>query len=441
MNEGILLTPKEFKRSIEVYPTITNPPKPTTEFIENTGVAQNSHDIIDITMLYAVYQNVVDFFITEDRKLIWRAAKVNLGDRVMGIREGLEFFSIFFKKPSPLMPPYITKGKVSDLVDYLPSEFFNSFREDYSKFDGWFKRKARDRVCYYIQNNGNVSAIMILKEETESLELKEKILNTGKRLKICSLKVSDSQSNVRIFEKLLSLAFIHAYYSKLESVYVTVYVKHANLIEKLGKFGFHQSGLLKDTSEYLFEKDLIPIQTFGGFEYVKKYYPNYRDDYAINKYIIPVMSLFHKRLFPEYPTIQMSIIQYDSRIPVGNAIIKVYLSKSRVTKLRSGGLLLFYRSREERGITSIGVIEETRRFYSLQDLVDYVGNRSVYTKEDLMEMISPSGVMCVKFWLVRHLNRLVTPVEMKNADIEIPQSIMQVDDERYKRISNLWMGQ
>lgn len=416
---------------VKSYPKLINPPLPDQSFLDVLNIHDNSHDKIDGNLLYTVYMDIVDFLITEDKELNLRAEKVDLGERVMNVLTALSFFKAFLKKGDPIAPPFISTGKVNTIVNHLSDSFFNSFKEDYPKFETWFRKKARDRDVYYILDETKISAIMILKIEEEAIELDKEIIPKEKRLKICSLKISESQSNYRVFERFLSLAFNKASLERVQSVYVTVYPKYSTLIVMLKKFGFKEKGLINNTGEIFLKKDMKGSKSMNAFDYVKNYYPDFIDDDTVSKFIIPVKSVFHSELFPEFPVKQMTITQFDSHHSVGNAIVKVYLSKSRISTLKRGDVLLFYRSVRETGITSLGVLEEIKKFYTIREILDFAGNRIVYSKDDLNSMLDKNGILCLKFWATKHLKNRITADKMKELGVSIPQSISRIDNKKY----------
>lgn len=71
---------------VKVYEIIDRPPKVTEEFNNNVGCSKIPNDLIDNNLLYAVYRNCVDYFITNDKKLKNKAKKLNLIDKVIGYR-------------------------------------------------------------------------------------------------------------------------------------------------------------------------------------------------------------------------------------------------------------------------------------------------------------------------------------------------------------------
>ncbi len=107
---------------------------------------------------------------------------------------------------------------------------------------------------------------------------------------------------------------------------------------------------------------------------------------------MPIKPEFHEKLFLK--KINQTKLEsfteegYGSypkdRIAV-NPIKKAYLSHSN-TKLKEGDLLLFYES-EKRGIADIGIVESFYKVDNLDDLTQITSKRSVYSLEELEEMI------------------------------------------------------
>lgn len=418
---------------VRTYDALQNPPIPDNDFIEIVYKAKNSHDVVDSYLLYCVLQNVVDFLITEDKKIRKLSELLGCSDRVMGPIEALEYFDDYFRTQVPITPTYIRNEKVYSIVNLLRSGFFESFREEYPGFDEWFKTKARDRDCYYVSENGQISAIMILKTENGPIELSEKTIANEKRLKICSLKIDEKYSGNKVVEKLLQIAFQIGVKEGYSSVYLTVYPKYQNLISKITNFGFFQIGLLKNSSELFFEKRFKPIENVlqSPFEYVKSYYPNYRDDASINKFIVPMRPEYHRRLFPEYMSGQMDLYQYFAKIPVGNAIMKTYVSNSNSNKIKKGDLIFFYRSRKQSGITSLCVVEDVLRTKDFEKLNDFVSNRTVYSREELKNMTCDRTVIAIRLWQLEYYNLFPTS-NMKAKKFTIPQSISSIPEEKYQ---------
>ena len=91
---------------LATYSEIENPPSVPNQFIKSVYVTPNSHDLLDAAMLYCVKLRVVDFLITEDKRIIRKAEKLNLKDNVLNIDEGLSFFSDLLLSRHLSVPPF-----------------------------------------------------------------------------------------------------------------------------------------------------------------------------------------------------------------------------------------------------------------------------------------------------------------------------------------------
>ena len=105
-----------------------------------------------------------------------------------------------------------------------------------------------------------------------------------------------------------------------------------------------------------------------------------KDGKDIRKFLIPIIPTFHNRLFPEFEKLKTSLFDGSELIPEGNTIKKAYLCNSKIKKIRPGDLVLFYLSREEQEITTIGTVETVfQNPVDTDDIVRHVGKRTVYS--------------------------------------------------------------
>ena len=71
--------------------------------------------------------------------------------------------------------------------------FFQSLKEDYLEFDNWFKKKImNNEEAYIIKNIGSIEGFLYLKRENEEILLKDKILPAKERIKIGTLKTTET---------------------------------------------------------------------------------------------------------------------------------------------------------------------------------------------------------------------------------------------------------
>lgn len=129
----------------------------------------------------------------------------------------------------------IEKLKGIDILPYLDSSFFDSFRADYPQFNEWFKSKCLDRECLVVRQDNEIKAILIWKHG-----------NFG--TKICSLKILKNVGH-------LSSEFLDLLPQKSESIYFTVFAHHVNIISMANRKGFKKLQTLSKLGEFIFRKE------------------------------------------------------------------------------------------------------------------------------------------------------------------------------------------
>ena len=84
--------------------------------------------------------------------------------------------------------------------------------------------------------------------------------------------------------------------------------------------------------------------------------------------------------------------------PSGNALRKAYLCNSNTGSLEPGDILLFYRSQDLKAVTTLGVVESAIRTADPQEIMTYVGRRTVYRPDEIVMMCrSVRGVLAILF--------------------------------------------
>lgn len=280
----------------------------------------------------------------------------------------------------------------------------------------------------------------MLKEENEIIPTSSPI-PASKRLKIATLKVDMPGS--KIGELFLKMAFQYCISNNIFETFLTHYRKHEDrLIPLIESFGFEFMGLLEERKgrmekEEVYLKKFIPKEKdISSFNIAKKFYPSFIDSSSIRKFLIPIIPEYHDRLFPDFMKRQMRITDYSEINIPGNAIKKAYLSHSSITKIRPGEILLFYRSHDQKAITSIGIVDrEPFRTNEPDKVVAIVGQRSVYLYDEIKD-ITKKPVLVLLF---RHHLNLPNPPDLnylRNHKIiqYAPQSIMELSHNQYVAI-------
>ncbi len=164
------------------------------------------------------------------------------------------------------------------------------------------------------------------------------------------------------------------------------------------------------------------------------YYPNFFDGIKVKKHIVPIKPIYHDRLFTSYPKRQSTINEHMKKFIIeGNTIKKAYLSNASIKKIRSGDILLFYRSEDERAIVSLGVVEEIK--YNLRNkdkIANLVGKRTVYSFSEIEE-ISRKPTMVILFIHHFHFKKLIAYNFLEEHRIlrGPPQTITEIKHNKY----------
>jgi L-amino acid N-acyltransferase YncA len=434
---------------LEAYPFLESPPTPSPEFRSASGEGKSPNSERDTLLLFAVAADAVDFLITQDKKLIGRATRANLADRVLDITSAIVYFSQYFEVQLPPLPDYVEQGPVNGT--WITDPFFDSFKQEYTRvpneFREWYAKVAREgRPAVWVKNpDGRLGALMIYKDETQSVGEEP----SKRRLKICSFKVDLSMQGVRLSEKLLQFAFNFLRANRVDEAYVEVFPSHSDLTATFELFGFVAKGYTTRGEVRMFKRAAPPDSDPSSDRWTRfrRAFPAYDDGPWVKKFIVPIQPIWHERLFPEFetPSAQTQLDQWlegGSRLrlsPAGNAIRKAYICRSPSQQLSPGDLLLFYRSRDIREVNQVGIVESAERKKGMEAVVDLVGNRTVLPRATLQELCDEE-VLVILFWHVGQFPSVAgagVPLETLPGFVRPPQSIWQIPEEAYRV---LWRG-
>jgi len=336
---------------LEKFPRLRGVPlQNDTQVAARFGLIKNDNDRSDVRLLAAVDAKAVDFLISQDIGLHRRAEKAALGNNVLTVEDALEWMKQSFTSKTVSLP-YVVERKAYEIDRTDP--IFDSLRSDYSDFNAWFDKCRREhRNCWVLEAEGTIAGIVIRKDETHAEAGTNGI--GPKILKICTFKVRDEFQGEKFGELLLKQVLWFAQQNAYNLTYVTVFPKHAFLIDLLTYYGFKQT---KSTSngEYMLEKEIITgaLPPFVGtaFDFDRVHYPRFEDGPAVRKFCVPIRPNYHCRLFPEiafaadlplFPTERFGLMRPNGQVRTpGNTIRKVYLCRSNITRLRAGDLLFF----------------------------------------------------------------------------------------------------
>ncbi|WP_371366369.1 hypothetical protein SRRS_07550 [Sporomusa rhizae] len=202
----------------------------------------------------------------------------------------------------------------------LNDPFFDSLKGDYPEFSQWFTGKAisRDSAYVFRDNDNLVHAFMYLKSEEEDIQLTTGILPKISRIKIGTLKLSESIYGQRMGEGALGTALWRWQESNSNQIYLTVFPRHTTLIELITKFGFGVVGENK-RGELVFLKDKQNLDLSSPFKAFPYLLPNFE-----KAGYLPINQDFHDTLFPYSELYNTN--QEAEEIAAANGITKVFLA-------------------------------------------------------------------------------------------------------------------
>lgn len=417
---------------IAQYPALDKPaPCPW-----NTS-ATSANDACDNEILYALECDAVHALVTEDRGIHGKARARGLGDRVYTIQTAEDWLRRLHE-PRQVSLPNIQDVPLHSLTPQLATSFFDSLRDGYDGFDNWFKGKAKDgrRAWSYHDKNDLLAAICIyaVQSDEEVNDAGERL--PGQALKLCTFKVGETVRGRKIGELFLKAAFRYATENACEHLFIHAESKQQDfLIRLLEDFGFEEQGT--------YSGDLVlvkrhprtgpSIDALPPLDYTRKYFPHFRRDALVQKFLIPIQPHFHDTLFPDYSPHQQRLFGLAGS--VGNAIKLAYLCHAQTNAINAGDVLLFYRTNDEMAITSLGVVD---RFEVLNDaarIASLVSRRTVYSIEEIEEM-AKRRTKVILFRLVEHFPHSV-PYDrlLREHVVSGPiQSIRKVPDDAFSRV-------
>lgn len=399
------------------------------------------NDFCDNEILYALECNAAHFLITEDRGIHTKAKVHDLSGSVLSIQTAEDLLRRLHETKSVKLPN-IQDVPLHSLSPELPTLFFDSLREDYD-FDEWFKRKAREgrRAWIYRDESDALGAICIYAEQKNQILNDDKDLLQGKALKLCTLKVGESVRGRKIGELFLKASFKYATDNHCINIFI-----HGNeekqpyLASLLEDFGFFAKGCYGVDTVWLKEHPIEPpLKTSRPEIYVKNYFPHFREDGEISKYIVPIQPQYHDILFPDYESkIRTQLSLFSSQSHVGNAIKLAYLCSSQTKSIVPGDILLFYRSKDEQAFTTVGIVDDFRTLSDPTEIAALVSRRTVYSFEEISCM-SNKEVKVILFRLIKHISSPVLLKELKSCGVisAAPQSITKLNESKYKRLKDV----
>jgi hypothetical protein len=140
-------------------------------------------------------------------------------------------------------------------------------------------------------------------------------------------------------------------------------------------------------------------------------------------------------LFPDYQSPGNTLPDGHPQRHVGNAIKLAYLCHTPNKQPHPGDVILFYRSRDLKAVTTLGVVESYQWSESADEIARIVSRRTVYTDRQI-EQMAQTETKVMLFRLISHFENSVSYAELRRMRVvSAPfQSIIHISDESFSRI-------
>lgn len=415
------------------YNILESPPPPNADFFRLLGTFPNrQNDMIDNELLFAVYRNCVNFLVTEDKQIHRKARILGIDARVYYVEQCIDALGSLYEK-TPITMPNIHDVPIHNLP--AKDSIFNSLKEDYPGFEEWFNKISREgrKAWVMFKGSGEIGAICIYKEEPNDGTIP---LQVHKLLKLCTFKVDNDFRGRKVGELFFKAAFNYCLHNHIPATYLTVFAdKQPTLVNLCQDFGF-KSTKFGNEGEVAYYRSFLPPNSdeedLSSIEFHIKHYPFYRSGSEIGKFIIPVIPTYHELLFPDC---QKQLSLFNPNEAVNNGILKAYICNSKITQIKEGDLVLFYRSRDWQAVTTLGIVELVVRSNDPEEVASMVGKRTVYTIDNIREMCK-NETLILLFRQIQHINSGLSYKKLKDKKIinNHLETITRIADDGFKLI-------
>jgi len=419
----------------------TEPPLTQSILSLTQKIDKTLNDINDTRLLNEVLNNRVDFLISEDKFIHEKARLLNIDSKVFTIES-------FLEKVTSENPDLIDYKTLSVKKEHfgnisLKDDFFDSFRTEYNTFDEWFTKKS-DEPAYICKDSGQTLAFLYIKKENEDENYSDinPIFPRKKRLKIGTFKVN--LNGFRLGERFLKIIFDNAIKQKIDEIYVTIFNRSPDeerLIKLLIEWGFFNWGT-KTTSSGVeqvyvrdFKKEFDSARPKITFPY-----------FSLNSdiYLVPIYEQYHTNLFPDSILNTESPSNFVENEPFRNALTKVYVSRAKTRNLKSGDIIIFYRTGGfyKAVITTIGIVESViTDIKNEKDFISLCRKRSVYNNKELIEQWNYSSnkpfivnfLYCYSFPHRINMEKLIDLGVIENVK-SAPRGFEKISKEKFEMI-------
>ena len=418
------------------YSQIENPPILSDQECIELGLSQsNDNDKVDNHVLFALYRGAVHLLVTNDEGIHKKALRIGLQDKVYRLEQFLFLLQRYTNIPFSSDYTGVKERFLYEIDKNQP--FFESLRRSYDGFDKWFQKSAQDkRKCWCIEDeDGKVVAICIYKHEQNTRLTDNGDIIFGYILKLCTFKVDTMARGKKLGERLLYIAFDYCVKNKLDWVYLHTFgEEQKTLVGLCLDYGFYFLGKYKQDDVYIKPMKLMDDDC-GSLDSLIRYYPYFKDNESVQKFIIPIQPKYHEDLFPDFSCMKGSLFEKDQSLYScqGNTIKKAYLCHSRIKSIRKGDIVLFYRSKDRKSIQCMGIVENILFSDNIEEVFPSIAKRTVFNYSDLQKILKKKTLIILFRYaaLSKEIpNQAITKAEI-NGNI---QSIRQINNKQYSEL-------
>ena len=422
---------------LEQYQIIPAPPQLSDAELQQYGWKEDSdNDRIDNLLLHALCRGAVHFLVTNDKGIHRKARQAQVQEQVHHLDQFLAFLVSQVGEEAP--PPFGIQERYLHEFN-VQQPFFDSLREGYEGFNGWYIRAAQaQRKAWCISDNETVQAICIYKQEDNPRIVDGGPTLDGDVLKLCTFKIGRTVRGRKLGERLLFTAFKYAVEHDISYVYLHTFGKEQEMLVSLCEdYGFQCAGKYKGRDDVYLKKMCPPVSRDADIkplDYAVEYYPQYIDEEDVDKYIVPIRPSYHNDLFADISDNASSLFAHDPKMygPQANTIKKAYLCHANTKSVGQGSLLLFYRTHDRKSVECIGVVEQTYRGRDIGKVLPLVSKRTVYSRKEIEELLQKETLI-ILFRLLRTFPP-IRQLVLDKAGIKGPiQKIRKITHEQYEK--------
>lgn len=418
------------------YSQIKNPPILSDQECNELGLSQsNDNDKVDNHVLFALYRGAVHLLVTNDEGIHRKALRIGLQGKVYRLEQFLLLLRRYTTAPFSFGYTGVKERFLYEIDKNQP--FFESLRQSYDGFDRWFQKCAENqRKCWCIEDEtGKVVAISIYKHEQDAKLTDNGDITHGHILKLCTFKVDVTARGKKLGERLLYIAFDYCVKNRLDWVYLHTFgEEQKTLVGLCLDYGFDCLGKYKQDDVYIKPMKLMD-DGCGSLDSLIRYYPYFKDNESVQKFIVPIQPKYHEDLFPDFSDMKGSLFEKDQSLCScqGNTIKKAYLCHSRIKSIRKGDIVLFYRSKDRKSIQCMGIVEEVLFSEKIDEVFPAIAKRTVYNYADLQTILKKKTLVILFRYVA--LGKEIPKSALAKANIKGNlQSIRQIDNEQYSAL-------